>query len=184
MAVRLPTVTPDTGQRRPFPVCDPQAWRWAPLCFWGPVFFISKELDMNADIPGTTVAPTPVDIKPDVATETAAASRRDFIKKSTAIGGAAFFSTLGHSGVWAAGSDAVLYSSWSPAKNGADYSSNSGFGEVRKPGLPAGFIPVFIALPAKTIASPTASQHFPVAPHQLSDYWPSAAKSIPAPGLS
>ncbi|AOF87024.1 Tat (twin-arginine translocation) pathway signal sequence domain protein [Hydrogenophaga sp. RAC07] len=61
---------------------------------------------MNADIPGTTVAPTPVDSKPDVATETAAASRRDFIKKSTAIGGAAFFSTLGHSGVWAAGSDA------------------------------------------------------------------------------
>ncbi|WP_300716008.1 CmpA/NrtA family ABC transporter substrate-binding protein, partial [Hydrogenophaga sp.] len=57
---------------------------------------------MNADTPGTTVAPIPV----DTTSETAAASRRDFIKKSTAIGAATFFSTLGHSGVWAAGSDA------------------------------------------------------------------------------
>ncbi|MDO9029906.1 MAG: ABC transporter substrate-binding protein, partial [Hydrogenophaga sp.] len=44
---------------------------------------------------------------PTVATvpETPAqASRRDFIKKGAAT--ATFFSTLGHSGVWAAGSDA------------------------------------------------------------------------------
>jgi len=33
-------------------------------------------------------------------------ARRELIKKSAALGGAAFFSTLGHSGVWAAGSDA------------------------------------------------------------------------------
>ena len=37
---------------------------------------------MNEDTPGTSVAPTSV----DTPTETAAASRRDFIKKSTAIG--------------------------------------------------------------------------------------------------
>ena len=57
---------------------------------------------MNADTTGATVPQVTV----EATTETAAASRRDFIKKSTAIGGAAFFSTLGHSGVWAAGSDA------------------------------------------------------------------------------
>ncbi|MDP2418691.1 MAG: CmpA/NrtA family ABC transporter substrate-binding protein, partial [Hydrogenophaga sp.] len=37
-------------------------------------------------------------------TDSGAASRRDFIKKGAAT--ATFFSTLGHSGVWAAGSDA------------------------------------------------------------------------------
>ncbi|MBU7574523.1 MAG: ABC transporter substrate-binding protein [Hydrogenophaga sp.] len=47
---------------------------------------------MNADIP------TPADGP--------AASRREFIKKGSAIGTAALFSTLGHHGVWAAGSDA------------------------------------------------------------------------------
>ncbi|MDP2092331.1 MAG: ABC transporter substrate-binding protein, partial [Hydrogenophaga sp.] len=36
--------------------------------------------------------------------ETGTGSRRDFIKKGAAT--ATFFSTLGHSGVWAAGSDA------------------------------------------------------------------------------
>jgi len=51
---------------------------------------------MNADTTPTTVAATTPD--------TAAASRRDFIKKGAAA--ATFFSTLGHSGVWAAGSDA------------------------------------------------------------------------------
>ncbi len=57
---------------------------------------------MNADTTGAGIpqalAETPA--------ESAASSRRDFIKKSTAIGAATFFSTLGHSGVWAAGSDA------------------------------------------------------------------------------
>jgi nitrate/nitrite transport system substrate-binding protein len=51
---------------------------------------------MNADTTPTTVAAT--------TPETPAASRRDFIKKGAAA--ATFFSTLGHSGVWAAGSDA------------------------------------------------------------------------------
>ena len=41
-----------------------------------------------------------------VATTPALPARRELIKKSAALGGAAFFSTLGHSGVWAAGSDA------------------------------------------------------------------------------
>ncbi|MDP2163632.1 MAG: CmpA/NrtA family ABC transporter substrate-binding protein [Hydrogenophaga sp.] len=50
---------------------------------------------MNADTTPTVAATTP---------DTAAASRRDFIKKGAAA--ATFFSTLGHSGVWAAGSDA------------------------------------------------------------------------------
>ncbi len=57
---------------------------------------------MNADTTGATV---PQALAGTTA-ESAAASRRDFIKKSTAIGAATFFSTLGHSGVWAAGSDA------------------------------------------------------------------------------
>ncbi|MDO9132826.1 CmpA/NrtA family ABC transporter substrate-binding protein [Hydrogenophaga sp.] len=57
---------------------------------------------MNADTPGATVPQALA----DTTTESAAASRRDFIKKSTAVGAATFFSTLGHSGVWAAGSDA------------------------------------------------------------------------------
>ena len=61
---------------------------------------------MNADTPGATVALTTVNDPTVIATGSAAASRRDFIKKSTAIGAATFFSTLGHSGVWAAGSDA------------------------------------------------------------------------------
>jgi len=60
--------------------------------------FICKELDMSAN----TLATAPVDAcTDDVSTE---ASRRDFIKKGAAA--ATFFSTLGHSGVWAAGSDA------------------------------------------------------------------------------
>jgi len=37
---------------------------------------------------------------------TSTSSRRDFIRKAGAIGTAATFATLGHSGVWAAGSDA------------------------------------------------------------------------------
>ncbi|MDP3206033.1 MAG: ABC transporter substrate-binding protein, partial [Hydrogenophaga sp.] len=57
---------------------------------------------MNADTTGATVPQALA----DTTTESAAASRRDFIKKSTAVGAATFFSTLGHSGVWAAGSDA------------------------------------------------------------------------------
>jgi len=60
----------------------------------GSRFFICKELDMSAHTP-TTPAP---------AGASADASRRDFIKKGAAA--ATFFSTLGHSGVWAAGSDA------------------------------------------------------------------------------
>jgi ABC-type nitrate/sulfonate/bicarbonate transport systems, periplasmic components len=64
----------------------------------GTAFFISKELDMNADT--TTTSPAAAE------SEVQAASRREFIKKGTAIGGAALFSTLGHHGVWAAGSDA------------------------------------------------------------------------------
>jgi nitrate/nitrite transport system substrate-binding protein len=78
-----------------------QARKWAPFCFGSQVFSISKELDMHAD------TPTPADsLTPATGTETAAASRREFIKKGSAIGTAALFSTLGHHGVWAAGSDA------------------------------------------------------------------------------
>ena len=48
---------------------------------------------------------------PAVATESAAeaptsSSRRDVLRQGVAVAGATFFSTLGHSGVWAAGSDA------------------------------------------------------------------------------
>ena len=53
---------------------------------------------MNAD---TTDATVPQALA-DTTTESTAASRRDFIKKGTAIGAATFFSTLGHSGVWCA----------------------------------------------------------------------------------
>jgi nitrate/nitrite transport system substrate-binding protein len=56
----------------------------------------------------TTTAATPVTEAATPAitaiSETGAGSRRDFIKKGAAT--ATFFSTLGHSGVWAAGSDA------------------------------------------------------------------------------
>jgi nitrate/nitrite transport system substrate-binding protein len=56
-------------------------------------FLTLKELDMTSgNTPATAAAP---------ATDT---GRRDFIKKGAAA--ATFFSTLGHSGVWAAGSDA------------------------------------------------------------------------------
>jgi nitrate/nitrite transport system substrate-binding protein len=50
--------------------------------------------DHSATTPETAAAPA------------ADSSRRDFLKKGTAVGAATFFSTLGHSGVWAAGSDA------------------------------------------------------------------------------
>ncbi len=40
------------------------------------------------------------------APEAPATNRRDLIKKGGALAGAALFSTLGHHGVWAAGSDA------------------------------------------------------------------------------
>lgn len=49
-------------------------------------------------------ANTPTTATPIPAVASAEASRRDFIKKGAAA--ATFFSTLGHSGVWAAGSDA------------------------------------------------------------------------------
>ena len=51
---------------------------------------------MSANTP-TTAPHAPADAGTD-------GSRRDFIKKGAAA--ATFFSTLGHSGVWAAGSDA------------------------------------------------------------------------------
>jgi nitrate/nitrite transport system substrate-binding protein len=57
---------------------------------------------MNADTTGAA-ASTPMPVAATTA-DTAAASRREFIKKGAAA--ATFFSTLGHSGVWAAGSDA------------------------------------------------------------------------------
>lgn len=50
--------------------------------------------DHSATTPETAAAPA------------ADSTRRDFLKKGTAVGAATFFSTLGHSGVWAAGSDA------------------------------------------------------------------------------
>jgi nitrate/nitrite transport system substrate-binding protein len=73
--------------------------------FFGLRFFLSKELDMSAHTttPATANAAT---VTPTVTStpEAGAASRRAFIQKGAAA--ATFFSTLGHSGVWAAGSDA------------------------------------------------------------------------------
>ena len=45
-------------------------------------------------------------VLPQVDTSTVALSRRNILKQGAAVTGAALFSTLGHSGVWAAGSDA------------------------------------------------------------------------------
>jgi nitrate/nitrite transport system substrate-binding protein len=66
------------------------------------VFFIRKELDMSAH---TTTAATADAAAVTAASipETGAASRRAFIQKGAAA--TTFFATLGHSGVWAAGSD-------------------------------------------------------------------------------
>ena len=56
---------------------------------------------------GTNVNNAPLDIAVSADGSPATqASRRDFLKKGSALGGAALFSTLGHHGVWAAGSDA------------------------------------------------------------------------------
>ena len=46
------------------------------------------------------------DTAPTQASTAAGNSRRDALRKGAALAGATFFSTLGHSGVWAAGSDA------------------------------------------------------------------------------
>src|SRR3990167_4030809 len=98
MAARSRSLPRHTGQRRPFQARTKLGWKWAPFCFWPPLFYflISKELDMTASSTTPTVATVPETL--------AQASRRDFIKKGAAT--ATFFSTLGHSGVWAAGSDA------------------------------------------------------------------------------
>ena len=53
-----------------------------------------------------TLRPTPA-VAPDaVAATPTSSSRRDVLRQGMAVAGATFFSTLGHSGVWAAGSDA------------------------------------------------------------------------------
>jgi nitrate/nitrite transport system substrate-binding protein len=72
---------------------------------FGPPIFFTQELDMNADTTSLTGTPTDATTTAVGTASTAAGpSRRDFIKKTAAT--ATFFSTLGHSGVWAAGSDA------------------------------------------------------------------------------
>jgi len=59
-------------------------------------FFISKELDMTAN--------TPTIVTPVRAENATGQTRRTFIRNGAAT--ATFYSTLGHHGVWAAGSDA------------------------------------------------------------------------------
>jgi len=56
---------------------------------------------MSQAIPSTA---SPVEARTETAVEQP--SRRELIKKGGALAGAALFSTLGHHGVWAAGSDA------------------------------------------------------------------------------
>jgi nitrate/nitrite transport system substrate-binding protein len=70
--------------------------------FFGFVLLNLQELPMPSK-PFTTIpAATSAEVEPPKAS---APTRRHFIQQSSAIGAGALFATLGHSGVWAAGSD-------------------------------------------------------------------------------